>query len=173
MLQGFCLCGWLARWATRRPRSHNDSHEHRFLSQGHKTEMKCTAFGSVVHILFSVSVWAFLLVCLPLHIFLSLCVCVSPSFSTHSSTILSTLPPRAGHKTDIYFNRHTYHAAGDGGTHLPFRIMSFVGQGGCISVDITFRAPPPPPFWGRERRKRSESTFLCCLSSTYPSPCPT
>ena len=71
MLQGFCLCGWLARWATQRPRSHNDSHEHRFLSQGHKTEMKCTAFGSVVHMLFSVSVWAFLLVCLPLHIFLS------------------------------------------------------------------------------------------------------
>ena len=147
MLQAFCLCGWLAWWATRRPRSHSDSHELCFLSQGHKMEMKCTAFlwacGPHFVLCLGFSPCASAPPCLPVCV----CVCVSPYF-THSSTILSTLPPRANQETDIYFNKHNFHAAGDGGTHFPFRIMSFGGQGGCISMDITFHDhhPPPPTF---------------------------
>jgi len=101
---------------------------------------------------------------------LPVCVCVSPHFSTHSSTILSTLPPRANQETDIYFNKHNFHAAGDGETHFPFRIMSFGGQGGCISMDITFHDYPPylPFRAGRGENAMSSSFYAVSLPHIHP-----
>lgn len=134
LLQVFRICGWLGM-VTQRPGGHTESHDLCFLSWGRRIETKCSSTYSCplgMSTSCSLSLSGLLSVCVFPFMSSCLCVCVSPSLSTPSSTgaILSTLLPRANQETDISFNRHNFHAAGSGATSLPFRIVSFGGQGG-------------------------------------------